>query len=157
MEEGLKTWPAIFEGVLGVIANSCHTVPMKRVGWLRNFCLGSCVNPKEQDNFDGLTIGTGLVSSGPLSSRTTMAEATGAKATGAGALGALAIGGLAVGFLAIGRLIIREMLVQRVHLRHLKIDQLEVEDLRVKKVTVLEEQRSAGDPGGDPENPSAPR
>ncbi len=148
-----KTLPAIFEGFLGAGAISCHNVPMKRVGWLRKLCLGSCRNANDRDNLDGLTIGTGVVGTEPLSSRARIAEATGAKATGAVALGALAIGGLAVGFLVIGRLIIREMLVQRVHLRHLKIDQLEVEDLRVSKLTVLEEQRSAG----DPDNPSAPQ
>jgi hypothetical protein len=121
-----------------------HSGTMKRVGWLRKLCLGSCANAKEHENFDGLTPGAGAAGTVALSSRATFAEATGGKATAAAAVGALALGGLAVGFLVIGRLIVREILVQRVHLRHLKIDQLEVEDLRVNKLTVLEDERSAG-------------
>jgi hypothetical protein len=148
-----QTSPTIIEGVLGVGAISWHGVPMKRVGWLRKLCLGSCVNRKERDNFDCMTIGARVIGTDALGSRATIAEATGGNATAAVALGALAIGGLALGFLVIGRLIIREMLIQRGHLRHLKIDQLEVEDLRVSKLTVLEEQRSAG----GPDNPPAPQ
>ena len=125
-------------------------VPMKRLGWVRKICLGSCMNAKGRNNFDGLTISAERVDT--ERSRATIAEATGGIATGAVALGALAIGGLTVGLLVIGRLIIREMRVQRAHLRHLKIDQLEVEELRVNKLTVLNEQRLTG----GPDNPPAP-
>jgi hypothetical protein len=142
--------PAIFDGVLGAGANSWHGVFMKRVLWLRKLCLGSCVNAKERANFNGLAIGAPVVGTEVFSSRATIAEATGGNATAAVALGALAIGGLAVGFLVVGRLIIREMLIHRVHLRQIKIDQLEVEDLRVRKLTVLEEQHSAGGPDNPP-------
>jgi hypothetical protein len=83
-----------------------------------------------------------------------IAEAVGARATAAMAMGALAVGGLAVGFIVIGRLIVRELLVKRVHLGHLKINQLDVEDLRVSKLTVLQEQRSAGGPKHRSDEPS---
>jgi hypothetical protein len=119
---------------------------MKRVGWLRKLCSGSCLKATELDNSNDLTVGAPVGGTEALYSRATVVEATGGNAIAAVALGALAIGGLALGFLVIGRLIIREMLIQRVHLRHLKIDQLEVEDLRVKKLTVLEKQASAGGP-----------
>ena len=69
---------------------------MKRMGWIRKLCLGSCMNANERDNFDGLTIGAGAISTEALSSRATIAEATGGSAAAAAALGALAIGGLAV-------------------------------------------------------------
>ena len=121
---------------------------MKQMGWVRKICLGSCMNAKGRNTSDGLTISAGRVDT--ESSRATIAEATGGIATGAVALGALAIGGLTVGLLVIGRLIIREMRIRQVHLRHLKIDQLEVEDLRVNKLTVLNDQRSAGGPDNPP-------
>ena len=121
---------------------------MKQIGWVRKICLGSCMNAKGPNNLDGLTISAERVDS--ERSRATIAEATGGIAIGAVALGALAIGGFTVGLLVIGRLIIREMRVLRVHLRNLKVDQLEVEDLRVNKLTVLNEQRSAGSPDNPP-------
>jgi hypothetical protein len=141
----------VLNGFLGIRGNSWHDVPMKRMVWLRRLCLGSCVNAKERDNFNDLTIGGPVAGPGALIARATIAEATGSNAIGATALGVLAVGGLALGFLVIGRLIIREMQVQRVHLRYLKIDQLEVEDLRVRKLTVLQEQG----PAGGPDNPVA--
>jgi hypothetical protein len=149
-----RVFPAYFPCFLllnsfasAVESDSWHGVSMKRVGWLRKLCLGSCVNVKERDNLNGSAISTSSVGTEVLRSRATIAEATGASATAALALGVLAIGGLAIGFLVIGRLIIRELQVKRVHLRHLRIDQLEVEDLRVKKLTILEKERTTDGTG----------
>ena len=122
-------------------SDSWHGISMKRVGWLRKLCLGSCVSMKERDNLNGFATGAPSIGTEVMSARGAIAEATGASATAALALGGLAVGSLAVGFLVIHRLIVRELLVKRVHLHHLRIDQLEVDDLRVKKLTILEKER----------------
>jgi hypothetical protein len=129
--------PPIFGGIQ---SDSWHGISMKRIGWLRKRCLGSCFSEKEQNNSNGLANVVPSIGTEVLSAHAAIAEATGASATAALALGALAIGGLAVGFLVINRLIVRELLVKRVHLHHLRINQLEVEDLRVKKLTILEKE-----------------
>jgi len=128
--------------LLRLVGNSWHGVSMKLVGLLRKLRFCSCLNGKEQDQLNDLTIGEPVGRTEAFNARATFAEATAASATAAGSLAVLAIGGLAIGFLVIGRLVIREMLIQQVHLRRLKIDQLEVEDLRVSKLTVVDEQRS---------------